>query len=51
MGITPIMENQMEKNMVNEMATGVTRFIRDILGTYWGTIGVMEKKMQKNMKT
>ena len=47
MGITPIMENQMEMNMENEMATGVTRFIGDILGIYWGTIGVMEKKWKR----
>ena len=33
-----IMENQMEKNMENEMETGIIEFIRCILGLYIGVI-------------
>ena len=37
---TPIMENQLEKNMGNDMETGVYG------GIYWGYIGMTEKNME-----
>ena len=40
------MENQIEKNMENEMETGIVGSIGVIVGLYWGYIGIMEKKME-----
>ena len=36
----------MEKNMENEMETGIVGSIGVIVGLYWGYIGIMEKKME-----